>query len=193
MQKSLFAYPWFYRLSPAFLNLKIAIVVGILATLILTSPASAFKSFEEFLNTKSQDPQVQIQAFTDPEEIRPGESFKIHLRVKIGESWHIYSIENQGEDEALNTKIIFEENIFKSQEKWVESSPKLARDEVLQKTIKTHKKLAEFNRLHMAPPDLKPGIYNVSGSLLFRACDNKICTLEKKTTFSTLIKILGNV
>jgi len=193
MKKFIFAYFRLYAFTPSLFRLKKALASTILATIFITSPASAFKSFEDFINNKSQGPQVQIQAFTNPGEIHPGESFKIHLRVNIGESWHIYSIENQGEDELLNTKIIIDENIFQSQEKWMESPPKIARDEVLQKTIKTHKKLAEFNRLHLAPPYLKPGNYNLSGSLLFRACDNKICTLQKKKSFMTQVKILDKI
>jgi hypothetical protein len=193
MQKSIFAYLRFYGLSPAFIHLKKVLALAILASILFISPASAFKTFEDFLNTKSHDPQVQIQAFTNPGEVHPGESFKIHLRVNIGENWHIYSIKNQGEDELLNTKIIFDQDIFQSKEEWEESPPKLARDEVLQKTIKTHQKLAEFNRLQMAPRNLKPGVYNVSGSFLFRACDNKVCTLQKKTSFMTQVKILGKI
>ena len=193
MQKFIITYHRFFGFSPAFSHLRKTLALAILGTILLISPASAFKSFEDFLNTKSQDPKVQIQAFTSPGEIRPGESFKIHLRVNIGENWHIYSIENQGEDELLNTKIIINDNVFQSQEEWMESPPKLAKDEVLQKTIKTHQKLAEFNRLQMAPRNLKPGVYNVSGSFLFRACDNKVCTLQKKTSFMTQVKIIGKI
>ena len=74
-----------------------------------------------------------------------------------------------------------------------ESPPKLAIDKVLQKTVNTHKGIAEFDRLHSVPAHIKPGVYGISGSLLFRACDNKICTLQREKPFRTQIKILGKV
>lgn len=192
MNKFLFAYLRFFVPSKNFFW-KNVVALSILTTFIFTPPAIAFKPFDDFINNKAQDPQVQVLAFINPEEVHPGGSFRFHLRVTIGDNWHIYSINNQDENIILNTKINFDQNIFQAEEEWKESPPKLAKDEVLQKTIKTHKGLAEFNRLHSIPSDLKPGIYNLSGSFLFRACDNKICTLEKKSSFRTQVKILNKI
>ncbi len=170
-----------------------AAVLQILSALFFAQPASAFKPFDEFLNAKGQGPQVQIQAFINPEAVRPGERFRIHIRVTIGENWHIYSMKALDENGSLNTKILFSQNVFKPEEEWRESPPTLTMDGALQKTVNTQKGMAEFNRLHSVPTHLKPGIYAISGSLLFRACDNKICALQRKKPFRTQIKILGKV
>ena len=192
MHKFFFAYLRIFVLSKNFFW-KNVVALSILTPLFFTPSAIAFKSFDDFIEIKTQDPQVQVLAFINPEEVHPGESFRFYLRVTIGENWHIYSINNRDENAALNTKINFDQNIFPSAEEWKESPPKLANDEVLQKTIKTHKKIAEFNKLYSIPSDIKPGIYNLSGTFLFRACDNKICTLEKKTSFRTQVKILNKI
>ena len=164
-----------------------------LVTLFFAQSAPAFKPFDEFLDANGQDPHVQIQAFINPEAARPGERFRVHIRVTIEENWHIYSMKTLGEDDPLNTKILFDQTVFQSEEGWRESPPKLAMDEVLQKTINTHQGIAEFNRLLSVPSHLNPGVYNISGSLLFRACDNKICTLQREKSFRVHIKILGKV
>ncbi len=170
-----------------------AIAFLVIISFLFSQPVFAFKSFGEFLDDKGQDPQIQIQAFVSQEAVRLGERFRIYVRVTIGENWHIYSMKTLDDNDLLNTKILFNQNVFKPEEGWRESPPKLAMDEVLQKTINTHKGIAEFDRLHSVPTHIKPGLYSISGSFLFRACDNKICTLQKEKSFRTQIKILGKV
>ena len=170
-----------------------AAAVIVLAAFFFSQSVSAFKSFDGFLGNKGQGPQIQIQAFVSQEAVRPGERFRIYVRVTIGENWHIYSMKALDENGSLNTKILFSQNVFKPEEEWRESPPTLIMDGALQKTVNTHKGMAEFNRLHSAPTHLKPGIYAISGSLLFRACDNKICALQREKPFRTQIKILGKV
>lgn len=148
--------------------------------------------FEEFLKIKSSDPNIQIQAFPSPDEVRPGDQFQIYVRVTIGEDWHIYAMENQDQEESLSTQIHFSESAFKSEGQWKETSPRLEMDEVLEKAVKIHKGQVEFNRLHSVPADLKPGVYSLSGILLFRACDNKVCSLPREISFKTQVEILGN-
>ena len=170
-----------------------AAAVIVLAFFFFSQTVSAFKSFDEFLDEKEQDPRLQIQAFVSPEAVRPGGRFRVHVRVTIGENWHIYSMQAFDENGTLNTKILFSQNVFKPEEEWRESPPTLTMDGALQKTVNAHKGMVEFNRLHSVPAHLKPGIYGISGFLLFRACDNKICALQKEKPFRTQIKILDKV
>ncbi|MCH8208524.1 MAG: hypothetical protein IIA62_05670 [Nitrospinae bacterium] len=154
-------------------------------------PLLAVQSFEDFLDIKGSDPNIQIQSFSVPEKVRHGDQFQIYVRVTIGESWHIYSMHIKDHEPSLPTQIRFDQNVFKAEGDWRESAPRLVMDEVLQKALKTHQGQVEFHRLHSVPSNLKPGVHHLSGILLFRACDNKICALQSKMPFRLQIEILG--
>ncbi len=166
-------------------------MVILLALVISAQPLLAVQSFEDFLDIKESDPNIQIQSFSIPEKVRQGDQFQIYVRVIIGESWHIYSMDIKDHEASLPTQIRFDQNDFKTEGEWGESPPRLIMDEVQQKVVKTHQGQAEFHRLHSVPSNLKPGVHHLSGILLFRACDNKICALQSKMPFRTQVEILG--
>ena len=166
-------------------------MVILLAMVFSAQPLLAVQSFEDFLDIKGSDPNIQIQSFSIPEKVRHGDQFQIYVRVTIGEGWHIYSIDNKDHESSLPTQIRFDQNVFKAEGDWRESTPRLVMDEVLQKALKTHQGQVEFHRFHSVPSNLKPGVHHLSGILLFRACDNKICALQSKMPFRMQVEILG--
>ena len=64
-----------------------------------------------------------------------------------------------------------------------------ALDGALGRAIKIHRHEAEFQREFIAPQDLSPGAYPISGRLWFRACDNKVCTMPQELGFKAQLKI----
>ena len=123
----------------------------------------------------------------DKDKVRPGEIFWLHLVAILGEGWHMYSIEKQSDDETVATRIELETRVFLPQDNWRETPPKLVRDDVMEKIMKTHSGRVEFTRLFSVPKGLKPGVYPLSGTLHFRTCDNRVCTLPQAMKFQTRV------
>lgn len=130
---------------------------------------------------------LQLEAVPDKDKVRPGETFWLYLVVFLDEGWHMYSIEKQSDDEMVATRIELETLAFPPQSHWKETPPKLVRDDVMEKIMKTHSDRVEFTRLFFVPKGLKPGVYPISGTLHFRSCDNRICTLPQAVKFQTRV------
>jgi len=90
-----------------------------------------------------------------------------------------------GEDVA--TRIDLQSTAFRPQGGWQESTPQLTKDDVLGQVLKTHHKRAEFFRFFQVPEDLTPGTYFLAGSLTYRTCDNKVCTLPQTKRFRSRV------
>lgn len=144
---------------------------------------------EKFFQSRNETIGVEVVAVADPDLVKPGKKFHLRLRVTIPEGWHIYSLKLEGEDAALATAIRFEENIFPLVGKWEETEPRIEMDGVLQKVIKSHSRYAEFNIQQKVPAKTKPGVYPLSGKVVYHACDNKVCTLPKELPFKAQINV----
>ena len=123
----------------------------------------------------------------DKAKVRPGETFWLHLVVILERGWHMYSLEKQSDDGTVATRIELEALVFDPEGDWQEMPPKLVRDDVMEKIMKTHSGRVEFTHLFSVPKGLKPGAYPVSGVLHFRTCDNRICTLPQEMGFETRV------
>ncbi len=157
------------------------------ACLIAGSSGYAFDSYQKFEKSKKQKMQLQLEAMPDKDKVQPGEIFWLHLMAFLDEGWHMYSIEKQSEDETVATRIELETRTFLPQGRWQETPPKLVRDDVMEKIMKTHSGRVEFSRLFSVPKGLKPGVYPISGTLRFRSCDNRVCTLPQAIKFQTRV------
>ena len=175
------------------LYLLVVLGVQIVAVWILpASSAFAFQSFEEFSRSKNNISSIDVTLSTDPVEAKPGESFDLHLWVKISKGWHIYSLESQGKDETLATQIRFNQNVFPPIGRWMEPQPIITMDGALDKVVKVHQDAVLFRRNLRVSGHLRPGTYSISGAIEFRACDNKICSLPKEVDFQTNFRVLGD-
>ena len=155
--------------------------------LIISSSGYAFDSYQKFEESKNQDMPLQLIAMTDKAKVRPGGIFWLHLVMSLDEGWHMYSIKKQSNDETVATRIELSSRVFLPQGHWQETPPKLVRDDVMEKIMKTHSGRVEFTRLFSVPKEVKPGVYPLSGTLHFRSCDNRICTLPQAMKFQTRV------
>jgi hypothetical protein len=162
-------------------------VISIFLLLTFVSSGYGFDSYQEFEKSKKQYVALQLEAMPDKEKVHPGDTFRLHLVSFLDKGWHMYSIEKQSDDETVATWIELEALVFDPQGNWRESPPKLVRDEVMEKIMKTHSGRVEFTRLFSVPKGLKPGAYPLSGTLHFRTCDNRICTLPQEMKFQTRV------
>lgn len=179
----LHANGWFYSsLYPLFMGLGLFVVC-----LVAGSPGYAFDSYQKFEKFKKQHRPLHLQAMPDKDKVHPGETFWLHLVTFLEEGWHMYSLEKQSDDETVATRIDMEALVFDPQGHWHEMPPKLVRDDVMEKIMKTHSGRVEFTHLFSVPKGLKSGEYSLSGFLHFRTCNNRICTLPQTMKFQTRV------
>lgn len=163
-------------------------VPGLACVILLTGLVSTATAFQLF-KSPHMPHDTRAWAIADSPEVKHGESFNLYVRIALGKGWHMYSLETPKDGEDLATVINIEESVFSGQEDWKEPDPEIILDQALNKIVKTHQGTVEFRRSYLVPVDLKPGIYPVRGSILFRACDNRVCTLPNEIPFNTQVTV----
>jgi len=111
------------------------------------------------------------------------------MSVLIEEGWHIYSLSPLKGSELLATQIWVDENVFQEQGAWREPEPVLIQDEAIGGMVKGHKGNVEFSRTYNVPVDIEADKYPLKGRLVYRACDNQICTLPQEFPFNTVLQV----
>ena len=159
--------------------------------LVAGSPGYGFDSYQKFEKSKKLHPNL-FNWKPCPTRVKcdPGETFWLHLVTFLEEGWHMYSLEKQSDDETVATRIELEALVFDPEGDWQEMPPKLVRDDVMEKIMKTHTGRVEFTHLFSVPKGLKPGTYPLSGTLHFRTCDNRVCTLPQEVMFKTRVIVI---
>ena len=151
----------------------------------------AFQLFEKSAPVLPPPFYLKVEAVPDPEKVQTGKRFELHVRLNLAEGWHVYSLELKGDERLLATRIRLDENVFSAEGLWKEPPPKIIMDGALQKIVKAHHGLVDFTRFFHVPDKLESGYHSISGALVVRACDNKVCTLPSEIKFSTRV-LIGN-
>ena len=86
-------------------------------------------------------------------------------------------------------QIILDDNSFESQKRWQESSIHLIQDEAQEKIVKGHVKTAEFYNSFRVPNNLVSGNHSIKGELLYKACNNSLCTLPQSLSFESQVRV----
>ncbi len=166
----------------------IRILIFILAGLI--TPVLAFTEPSPFSSpSASTGPGIKLSLMMDRGLAYPGDRFKLYMSVQIEEGWHIYSLQPMDGNELLATQIVLEDNIFESHKYWQESPTRLIQDDAQQKLVKGHVTTAEFHNSFRVPEDSRSGNYSIKGKLLYRACDNNLCTLPQSIPFDSPVRV----
>ncbi|MBT3921230.1 MAG: hypothetical protein HOF21_01520 [Nitrospina sp.] len=152
-------------------------------------PIHLFAESGPFSTPVPSSPGIKLSTLTDPDPVFPGERFQLFLSIQIEEGWHIYSLQPMDGNELLATRILIEDNVFQSVEYWKESSTHLIQDDAQAKMVKGHIAHAEFQNFFDVPELIKPGSYSINGKLLYRACDNNLCTLPQSLPFITRLQV----
>ena len=166
----------------------IRILIFILAGLI--APVLAFAEPSPFSSPSiSSGPGIKLNLMMDRDPAYQGDRFKLYMSVQIEEGWHIYSLKPMDGNELLATQILIDENIFEGQKHWQESPTSLIQDDAQEKLVKGHVTNAEFHNSFRVPENTKSGNYSIKGKLLYRACDNNLCTLPQSLPFDIQIRV----
>lgn len=143
-----------------------------------------FKPLDEFLKSRAEQTQVEIQALPQPDTVAPGGTFRVFVVVTPAEGWHFYSMDTlDQEDSSFATRIRFTENPFLPAGDWEETPPVLMMDEALGRMVRVHAGRTEFSRTVSVPKNLEEAVYLVEGVLTYRVCDNRVCALPQDRPF----------
>ena len=154
--------------------------------------AEAIPSFQKF--KKDSNPiHFKLTAIVDPESIKLGGRFALHIKIELSEGWHIYSLYTKGvEKQQLATKISLNSDMFVPHGLWEEPAPVIAWDGALEKVVRTHQQVVEFHRWYSPVESIDSGSYQIRGDVVFRACNNKVCNLPKKISYGVKIDVLSD-
>jgi hypothetical protein len=155
------------------------------------APIHSFADSIPFSSPFPSGPGLKLSALADRELVYLGDRFKLFLSVQVEEGWHIYSLQPLDGNEMLATQINIDENIFVGEGKWEESTTTLIQDDAQAKMVKGHTFNAEFKKYFYVPESADPGSYSIKGELVYRACDNKLCTLPQSLPFVSFIQVAG--
>ena len=145
--------------------------------------------FDKLKNPDLLYPAIKISALANKSLVIPGEEFIFHLSVIVKTGWHIYSLSPLSGNELLATQIFIDENVFQEKSVWREPKPILIQDEAVGKIVNGHKGNVEFSKTYLVPSAVKVDKHSISGKLIFRACDNHICTLPQELPFNAGILV----
>jgi DsbC/DsbD-like thiol-disulfide interchange protein len=168
------------------IRILIFIMAGVIAPLSVFAEPTLFSS-----PTAPSGPRIKLNVMTDEDLVHPGGRFELYLSVEIEEGWHIYSLKPLEGNELLATRIILDDNVFESIDSWQESSTHLIQDDAQAKLVKGHTHTAVFHNSFYVPQNFKPGNYFLNGKLLYKACDNNLCTLPQSLPFTNRIQVVA--
>ena len=152
-------------------------------------PVFAKPPFNKLKDPNLLYPPIKINASPNKSLVTPGEEFIFHLSVIVKTGWHIYSLSPLEGNKFLATQIFTDENAFREKSGWKEPKPVLIQDEAVGRIVNGHKGNVEFSLSYLVPLKVRVDKHSISGKLIFRACDNRICTLPQELPFHTDILV----
>ena len=152
-------------------------------------PLFAKSPFNQLENSNPLYTPIKVSAITNKSVVFPGEEFKFHLSIIVKIGWHIYSLSPLEGNEFLRTQIFIDENVFWKKGAWKESKPVLIQDGAVGRIVNGHKGNVEFSRTYLVPAEVEVDKHSINGKLIFRACDNHICTLPQELPFHVSILV----
>ena len=165
-------------------------MIRVLFFILAIVPVSVFaEPFSFSTSNIPSGPSVKLNIMVDRDWARSGDRFKLYISVQIEEGWHIYSLQPMDGNELLATQIMLKDNRFESQMYWQESPAGLIEDDAQEKLVKGHVKTAEFYNSFRVPKNIRPGNHSIKGKLLYKACNNKLCTLPQSLSFASQIHV----
>tara|TARA_Y100000588_G_scaffold99220_1_gene107790 strand:- start:1918 stop:2433 length:516 start_codon:yes stop_codon:yes gene_type:complete len=165
---------------------------GFIILFIIFSPSLLLFAKPPFGQLKNSNPlhtPIKISALTNKSVVFPGDEFKFYVSIIVKTGWHIYSLSPLEGNELLRTQIFINENVFRKKGAWEESKPVLIQDEAVGRMVNGHKGNVEFSRTYLVPAEVEADKHSINGKLIFRACDNNICTLPQEIPFHASILV----
>ena len=152
-------------------------------------PLFAKSPFNQLENSNPLYTLIKASAITNKSVVFPGEEFKFHLSIIVKTGWHIYSLSPLEGNDFLRTQIFINENVFRKKGAWKESKPVLIQDGAVGRMVNGHRGNVEFSRTYLVPAEVEVDKHSINGKLIFRACDNHICTLPQELPFHASILV----
>ncbi len=148
-----------------------------------------FDSLELDREIEPASSAVSIIAKIKPITVIQGGQLIVRIIGRTDRDHHLYSVKQQGEFAPNPTKIIVMDPLLTATSEMAESATLLIHDEAFDEPLQVHKNDFWISQQYQLNKNVKPGIYQISGYLLYQICDNRICSLPLKNHFREKITI----
>jgi hypothetical protein len=136
----------------------------------------------------AEEALVNIEVLQSRKSYEPGKAYPLALSLTIKKGIHINSLEPR-EADLVPTVLKF------SQIKGIEFAapvfpkPVFHKPEFMEKPVLVYnQKVLVMTELKI-DPDVKPGIYQVKGSLFFQGCDDQMCFMPRSRDFEIRLSV----
>ncbi len=135
-------------------------------------------------------PSLKIYAEFDNYQVAPGDTTTLIIRGFLEAGWHIYSIQDQGENGPIPTAITYNPILYQLAAPLQESPPSIIEDQALQLKLAVHKEKFVFKQKFRISRSASVGEQMFEGILQYQICDNHICAPIQRHPFKTPLTIL---
>lgn len=132
---------------------------------------------------------VSIIAEINPVAVFQGGWLTVKIFGRIDRGYHLYSVRQQGDFSPNPTKIIIIDPLLTATSGVDESATLLIHDEAFDEPLRVHKNDFWISQRYQLDEQTKPGIYHLTGYLIYQICDNRICSLPLKIHFRDKITV----
>ena len=135
---------------------------------------------------QNQNP-VSISAKVDQSQLKPGQTAKLLITVKLEPGWHIYALTQPPPPRAAQVKID-ESGVFKLDGKVLQPKPKTYKDPNFSEPDKPFMSQAFEKEVTFTAPikvaaDAQPGAKKLIAKFSYQACDDQTCLRPTTKTF----------
>lgn len=135
---------------------------------------------------QNQNP-VSVSAKIDQSQLKPGQTAKLLITVKLEPGWHIYALTQPPPPRAAQVKID-ESGVFKSNGKVLQPKPKVYQDPNFSEPGKPFMSQAFENEVTFTAPikvagDAQAGAQKLIAKFSYQACDDQTCLRPTTKTF----------
>src|SRR6266511_3111655 len=135
---------------------------------------------------QNQNP-VSVSAKIDQSQLKPGQTAKLLIAVKIEPGWHVYALTQPPPPRAAQVKID-ESGVFKLDGKVLQPKPKVYKDPNFSEPDKPFMSQAFENEVTFTAPikvagDAQAGAQKLIAKFSYQACDDQTCLRPTTKTF----------
>ena len=135
---------------------------------------------------QNQNP-VSVSAKIDQNKLKPGQTAKLLIAVKIEPGWHVYALTQPPPPRAAKLTID-ESGVFKLDGKILQPKPKIYQDPNFSEPGKPFMSQAFENEVTFTAPikvagDAQPGAQKLIAKFSYQACDDHTCLRPTTKTF----------
>jgi len=133
---------------------------------------------------------IELLVEWQPQALQGGAETELVLLGRVAAGRHLYSVHDQGEFGPDPTRLLLESDLLEPVSELTESAPITKYDQAFEVPLRVHQNDFRLRRRFRLGNKVQPGLYPISGHLLFQLCSDRICSLPLKKAFQVELTVL---